>query len=158
MSSRPSCGPTPQPRLSSIRVSQASEQRLTNSVTELPEPSSPPTPGQTRLESLQSEWQLLSQAAATLVAEGGPMSPQTRIAIFEGELSRIQSLDFVLSIHSDGGPNGFQIYHSNLPADYEPDTSFMPGELPASPLSVNAWDSSEEIEYEDHVDECIFFL
>ncbi|KAL8455725.1 hypothetical protein Emag_000450 [Eimeria magna] len=143
--------------LSSTSVSEAPEQQLIDSVSELPELSPSPTLSQSRLESLRSEWQLLSHAAATLVTEGRPMSPLTRIAIFEGELTRIQALDFVLSIQSDGGPNGLQIYHSNVPADYEPDTNFISGELPMSPLSISAWDSSEEIEYEDHLGHCLFF-
>ncbi|KAL8453943.1 hypothetical protein Emed_000654 [Eimeria media] len=159
MSSQPSCGAPAQPILTSTDVSEAPAEEFIEIVSESPpEVPSPSPPIQSTLESLRLEWQLLSHAASSLVAEGRPMSPRTRVAIFEGELSRIQALDFYLSIQSDGGPNGVQIFNSSTPHDFVPDTNFMEEERPISPLSVNAWDSTEEIEieYEDHLGQCLF--
>ncbi|KAL8437202.1 hypothetical protein ACSSS7_001120 [Eimeria intestinalis] len=138
-------------------ASEAPDPRLTPSASELPEVSPPPIPIETQLDSLRAEWRLLGRAATSLVEEGRPVSPQTRSAVFEGELPRLQELGFVLTIESDGGPNGIQIFRSDDPEEFVPGTNLMPGEHPPSPLSVAAWDSSEEIEYEESLGHGLFF-
>ncbi|KAL8430129.1 hypothetical protein Efla_001793 [Eimeria flavescens] len=50
-----------------------------------------------RLAALEAEWQQVAQQAATILSNARPMSPRTRQAIYESEVTRFDVLRYVFS-------------------------------------------------------------
>ncbi|KAL8455724.1 hypothetical protein Emag_000449 [Eimeria magna] len=98
----------PQPALSSSSSADVSEETAatTASAADFPEAGVPlsSNPGRRqsrRLAELQAEWDDLARQAAEILSNARPMSPMTRRAIYESELSRFDVLKYVFTPNAE---------------------------------------------------------
>ncbi|KAL8453944.1 hypothetical protein Emed_000655 [Eimeria media] len=103
----------PQPALSSSSSADVSEETAATTASAadfaeggvVPSSSSDPDRRQSRrLAELQAEWDDLARQAAEILSNARPMSPLTRRAIYESELSRFDVLKYVFSPDGQAPP------------------------------------------------------
>ncbi|KAL8271845.1 hypothetical protein Esti_004235 [Eimeria stiedai] len=101
----------PPPPLSSSSSADVSEETAATTASAadfteagIPASSNPGRRQSRRLAELQEEWDDLARQAAEILSNARPMSPMTRRAIYESELSRFDVLKYVFSPNAEAPP------------------------------------------------------
>ncbi|KAL8430130.1 hypothetical protein Efla_001794 [Eimeria flavescens] len=119
---------------------------------ESPQRPPPPPLSPASLAAFRAQWEELGRVARQLNTEIRPViHADERQVAFEAEYARLHSLGYEFSLVSDDGPNGLQVIALEAPEGFPPELNSNEEDHPTTPISVHAFDSQEEIDYEEQL-------